>query len=39
MNILIEMTLFTFMAVGAFAVGAILGWVGGFIHGSYWRNK
>jgi hypothetical protein len=39
MNILIEMTLITFVTVGAFSVGTLFGWLGGFIHGSYWRNK
>jgi hypothetical protein len=39
MNILIEMTLITFVAVGGFFVGVFFGWLGGFVHGNYWRHK
>jgi hypothetical protein len=39
MNFLCELTFCTFSVIGALAVGALIGWLGGFVHGIYWRGK
>lgn len=34
-----EITVFTFLTIGALVVGLLVGWLGGFVHGIYWRPK
>lgn len=34
-----EITAFTFLTMGALAIGLLAGWLGGFVHGSYWSGK
>ncbi len=34
-----EVILFSFLTVGGFVVGLLIGWLGGFVHGSFWRQK
>ena len=39
MNLLCELTFCTFSVIGALAVGVLIGWGGGFLHGIFWRPK
>ena len=34
-----EVIAYTWLTIGALVVGALAGWLGGFVHGSYWRQK
>lgn len=34
-----EVIAFSFLTMGALAIGLIAGWLGGFVHGIYWRGK
>jgi hypothetical protein len=34
-----QVVIYWYAIVGAFVTGAIIGWLGGFVHGSYWRPK
>jgi hypothetical protein len=39
MTILCEIALCTFLTFGALFGGFLVGWLGGFIHGSFWGQK
>jgi len=34
-----EVTVFTFMTLGALVLGVFVGWAGGFLTGIFWRVK
>lgn len=34
-----EIALYSIAIIGALVVGVLVGWLGGFVHGSYWRAK
>jgi hypothetical protein len=34
-----EVIAYTWLTIGAMAFGLFAGWLGGFVHGSYWRQK
>ena len=34
-----EYFLFTFVTIGALACGVLAGWLFGFVHGIYWKQK
>lgn len=34
-----EVFLYSFVTMGALFVGLFAGWLGGFVHGSFWRQK
>ena len=39
MTVLCEIALCTFVTVGALFIGILVGWLGGFVHGSFWRVR
>ncbi len=34
-----EVIAYTWLTIGALVFGTLAGWLGGFVHGSYWRQK